>query len=173
MPLHPAILHAGLHKGEEILHYNDVALHPLHFGDLDNTPGAVHQPLQVDDDIEGRSQLRPHGVQGQLHPRHQRHGLDAVQGIAGAVRVRRGQRAIVAGVHRLQHIQRLAAAHLAHHNPIRAHPQRVDDQLPDAHFAAPLHVGRTRLQPHHMPLMQLQLRRVLDGDDAFALWQKA
>ena len=29
-------------------------------------------------------------------------------------------------------------------------------------------VRRARLEPHHMRLLQLQLRRVLDGDDALA-----
>ena len=34
---------------------------------------------------------------------------------------------------------------------------------------SPFDVGRARLQPHHVPLLQLQLGRVLDGDDALAV----
>jgi len=41
----------------------------------------------------------------------------------------------VAGVHRLQHVERLGAAHLAHDDPVRAHPQRVAHQVALRHGA--------------------------------------
>ncbi|OQA20094.1 MAG: hypothetical protein BWY63_01581 [Chloroflexi bacterium ADurb.Bin360] len=62
------------------------------------------------------------------------------------------------GIHRLQHIQRFAAAYLAYHNTVGAHSQSVDNQLANSHLAAPFHVGRTRFQAHHVALVQLQFR---------------
>jgi hypothetical protein len=47
------------------------------------------------------------------------------------------------GIHSLEHIQRLAAARFTYHNPVRAHPQGIDDQLADGHFSLPLDIWRT------------------------------
>ena len=46
----------------------------------------------------------------QIEARHQHHVLDAGERVARGVGVDRRQRAVVAGVHRLQHVERLAAA---------------------------------------------------------------
>ena len=92
---------------------------------------------------------------------------------ARRVRVHGRQRAVVSGVERLQHVERLGAAHLPHHDPVRPHPQRVRHQLPDRHLAAPLDVRRPRLQPHHVPLAQAQLGRVLDRHDPLLAGDRA
>ena len=78
---------------------------------------------------------------GQIHPGHERHGLDAGEGVARGVRMQGGQRAIVAGIHGLEHVQRLAAAALAHHNALRAHAQRVAHAIADGDFALALDIG--------------------------------
>src|SRR5205814_2887596 len=62
---------------------------------------------------------------------------------------------------------RLAATALADDDPVGAHTQAVDHQLLDGDFAAALDVGRLHFQGDHVLLAQLQLRRVLDGDDPF------
>ena len=78
----------------------------------------------------------------------------------GAVRVDRRQRAVVARVHRLQHVERFLAAHLAHDDPVRPHTQAVDQQLPLPHRAlclrdspgafpaAPRAAASTAVRPH-------------------------
>ena len=77
----------------------------------------------------------------------------------------RRQRAVVARVQRLQHVQALRAPHLSHHDPVGAHPQGVADQLADRHLAATLQVRRAGLETDHVALAQPQLRRVLDRHD--------
>src|SRR5256884_3220360 len=77
----------------------------------------------------------------------------------------RGQRTVVAGVHRLQHVQRLAASAFADDDPIRPHPERVDDQVADADSAAAVDPGRPRLEANLVRLPELQLGGVFNGDD--------
>ena len=69
------------------------------------------------------------------------------------------------GVHRLQHVERFRAAHLADDDAVGAHPQRVVDQVALGDLAAALQAARAGLQAHHMRLLQLQLGGVLDSDD--------
>ena len=68
-------------------------------------------------------------------------------------------------VERLEHVERLGAAHLPHHDPVRPHPQRVAHELPDADLAPPLEVRRPGLQAHHVALAKPQLGGVLDRHD--------
>jgi len=63
----------------------------------------------------------------------------------------------------------LGPAHLAQDDAVGAHAQRVLDQVAHIDRAGPFQVGRAGFQPHDMRLLQLQLGRVLDGDDALAL----
>ena len=79
-----------------------------------------------------------------------------------------GERAVVTGVHRLQHIQRLRATTLADDNSVRPHPQRVDDQILNRHAPLAFDVRRTRFEANQVAMREPQFRRVLDGDDAFA-----
>jgi len=75
----------------------------------------------------------------------------------------------MAGVHRLEHVERLAGANLTHDDAVRPHAQRVLDQITLAHLAAPFDVGRARFEPGDVRLLQLQFGRILDRDDPFAL----
>ena len=69
--------------------------------------------------------------------------------VARRVRVDRRQRALVTGVHRLEHVERLGAANLADDDPVGAHAQRVADELADPDLALALDVRRaaTRAGP--------------------------
>jgi hypothetical protein len=73
----------------------------------------------------------------------------------------------MAGVHGLEHIQSLSGAHLPQNDAIRPHPQGVLYQIPLRDFTHAFQVGRTRFQADDMFLLQLQFRRIFDGDDAF------
>ena len=96
---------------------------------------------------------------------HQHHRLDPGERVARRVRVHRGERAVVARVHRLEHVERLGAADLADDDPVGPHAQRVADELADRDLALALDVLRARLEPQHVPLVELELGRVLDRDD--------
>ena len=69
------------------------------------------------------------------------------------------------GIHRREHVERFRPADLADDDPIRAHAQRVADEIANQHLALALDVRRPRLEPDHVLLLQLQLGGVLDGDD--------
>ena len=83
--------------------------------------------------------------------------------------MQRRQRAVVAGVHRLEHVERLAATHLADDDPVGPHAQRVADQVADADLALALDVRRTALEADDVTLVELELGGVLDRDDAFVV----
>ncbi len=87
----------------------------------------------------------------------------------GRVGVHGGDRAVVAGVHRLQHVEGGAVADLADDDAVGPHPQRVADEVADGDLAPALDVGRARLQPQHVLLVELQLGGVLDRDDALVV----
>src|SRR3546814_19565078 len=85
-----------------------------------------------------------------------------------SIGVNRGHRPVMAGIHRLEHVERLAGAHLAHDDPVGAHAQRVLDQVALAYFAAPFDVWRARFKPRDMRLLQLQFGRILDRYNTLA-----
>jgi len=72
----------------------------------------------------------------------------------------------VARVHGLEHIEHLGAAHLPHDDAVGPHAEAVAHEVALGHLALPLDVRGPRLEPHDVLLLQLQLRRVLDRDDA-------
>ena len=84
---------------------------------------------------------------------------------AGAVRVAGRERAVLAGRHRLDHVQRLAGATLADDDPVGAHVQRVAQQVADRDLALALEVRRARLERDDVVLAELELGGVLDRDD--------
>ncbi len=83
----------------------------------------------------------------------------------GRVGVAGRQRAVVAGRHRLEHVQRLARTTLADDDPVGSHVHRVPEQVPDRDLALALQVGRARLQGDDVVLAELELGGVLDRDD--------
>ena len=154
---------------EDVLQGHDIGLHPLHLGDLHHAARPVLQPLQVHDQIQRARHLSADGLQRQVVAGHQHHRLDARERVAGAVGVDGRERAVVAGVHRLEHVQRLGATHLADDDPVGPHAQRVPHQLADGDLTLALDVVRARLEPQHVTLVQLQLGGVLDRDDALVV----
>ena len=104
-------------------------------------------------------------TEGQVDACCQHQRLEAGQRVTGRVRVDRRQRALVARVHRLEHVQGLGAADLADDDPVGAHAQRVPDELADADLALALDVRRPSLERDHVLLLELELGGVLDRDD--------
>ncbi|KAG1607332.1 hypothetical protein G6F45_013791 [Rhizopus arrhizus] len=75
-------------------------------------------------------------------------------------------RAVVAGVHRLQHFQHLGATDFADHDAVRPHAQAVAHQVADAHCAMAFGAADTAFQTHHVRVVERQFGSVLDGDHA-------
>ena len=77
----------------------------------------------------------------------------------------RGQRPGMAGVQRLQQIERFAAAHLADDDAVGAMPQGRAEQLPNGDGWQP-NLLTTSLEPHQVRPINLEFRRVLDEHDS-------
>ena len=58
---------------------------------------------------------------------------------------------------------------LTDYDAVGALAQRMDDELPDGDLALALDVGPTCGLAHNMGLLETQLRRVLDRDDALVV----
>ena len=153
---------------EDVVEGGDVAFHAADIGDLDNPPHAVTLALDLYDQVHSADDLGQDGARRQAHVAHLDHVLDPGQRIARGVRVDGGHAAIVAGVHRLQHVEGLAAADFADDDAVRTHAQGVADQIALRHFATALQAGDPGLHPDHVRLLQLQLGRVLDRYDSLA-----
>ena len=110
-------------NAEQILERDHVGLHALHLGDRRHPTRAVLQPLEVDDHVESRGHLLADRLHRQVVACHQHHGLDAAERVAWRVGVEGREGALVARVHRLEHVQCLGASDLADDDAVGAHAQ--------------------------------------------------
>ena len=154
-------------KEIDVLQADHVAAGSRDLADVGDAAGAVAHARDLNDEVNGRCDLRANSLLRQGDRAHHGHGLDAGDGIAGIVGMDGGDGSVVPGVHGLQHIQRLFAADLAEDDAVGPHAQRVDDELPLPNGALAFQVGRPALQAGDVLLLDLQFRGVLDGDDAF------
>ena len=76
-----------------------------------------------------------------------------------------GQRALVTGVHGLEHVERLRPPDLADDDAVGPHPQGVAEEVPDLDLAGPLGVGGPGFERHDVRLVEPELGGILDGDD--------
>ena len=129
---------------------------------------AVAPASDLHDDVERRGNLLAHRGVRQLETRHQREQLDPPERVLGPLRVDGRERPVVARRHRLEHVERLAAAHLADDQSVGPHPQRVAHELPDADLARALETRAARLQARDVRAIDAQLGGVLDGHDPLA-----
>ena len=81
--------------------------------------------------------------------------------------MQRRQRTVVAGVHGLQHVERLARTTLTDDDAVGPHTQGVLHQVTDGDLTAALDVRWARFHRQHVILVELEFLGVLDGDDAF------
>src|SRR6478752_230326 len=156
---------AGLLEDEDVLHDDDIAFHALDLGDVDDLPGPVLEAALLDDEVHRGRDLLPDGPQGQVDAGHQDHRLEARQHVARAVGVAGRHRAVVAGVHGLEHVQGLTGTALSDDDPVRTHAQGVAHELADRDGALALDVRGPGFQRHDVLLAELQLGRVLDRHD--------
>jgi hypothetical protein len=70
------------------------------------------------------------------------------------------------GVHRLEHVEGFGAADFADDDAVRAHAERVAQQVALLDGVLARHVGRARFHADDVALLEQELERVLDGDDA-------
>ncbi len=129
-------------EGEQVLHQHRVTLEAGDLGDLNDVAGAITQPSLLDDELDGRHDLLANDANGQVHARHEDHGLDAAECVSRSVGMHRRQGAVMTGVHGLQHVERRRVANLADDDAVRTHAERVADEVADRDLPLALHVGR-------------------------------
>ena len=76
----------------------------------------------------------------------------------GRVGVDRRERAVMARVHGLEHVDRLGATTLADDDAVGAHTQAVADEVADRDLALALDVRRARLERDHVLLARAGAR---------------
>ncbi len=79
------------------------------------------------------------------------------------------QRTVMTCVHGLQHVECLAAAHLAYDDSFGAHTEAVSNQVPGSNFAFTLYIRWSGLQTNDVRLLQLQLGGIFDRYDPLAI----
>src|SRR5262249_41705737 len=149
------ILSPGLPEAKDFLHRDDVTFHSGQFGHAEKTATTVREPANLNDDVDRRGDLIACRSRRDIDAAHADHLLDARQRVARRVGVDRRHRSLVTGVHRLQHVERLARPDLADDDAVRPHAQRVLDQIPLADLALALDVGGPRLEPDDVTLLEL------------------
>ncbi len=142
-------------------------------GDLRDLAPPVRHARLVDDEVHGRGDLRAHGLEWDVDRGHHHHRFQAGQGVARGVGVNGRHASVMARVHGLQHVQGLGTANLTDEDPVGAHSQAVAKQLPDRELALALHVRWAVLERDDVGVVDLELGRVLDGDDALVVRDEA
>ena len=161
----------ALHRAAapHLLGGDDVVLEPHHVGDAGHAPVPGAQARKLHHEVDAARDLAPQGGEGDVSaPRHQ-HVLEADERVARVVRVQGAHRAGVAGVHRLEHLVRLGAPHLADDDAVGAHAQGIDEEVAHRHLPGSFRADRPGLEADDVGLLELELRRVLDGDEALAV----
>ena len=102
---------AALVERQDLAHVRDLA-------------GAVGKARGADDDVHRARHLRPHRAHGQVDAGEEAERLEAPERVRGRVGVGGGERAAVAGVHRLQEVEALAATDFADDDAIGPQAQR-------------------------------------------------
>ena len=121
-----------VHPVEDVLEQNGVALHALDLGDRMDHAWPGRGALQLDEEADGHDDLLADGPLWQLHAAHHHHGLQPAQQLAGRVGVHRGHGPGVAGVHGLEHVERLGATTLTDDDAVGPHTEGVADEVTDA-----------------------------------------
>src|SRR5207245_10251861 len=111
----------------EVVHADHVPLHAGALRDLDDLASPAQQAGHLNDDLKGRGNLTTDDPDGQVEAGHADHHLEARQRVARVVGVDGGHAALVAGVHGLEHVQRLRSAALADDDAVGPHTQGVAD----------------------------------------------
>ena len=145
-------------REEEILDRHHFRLHPQHLGHVRDDAAAVDEPRDLNDHVERARDLLANRPQRQIDASGQHERLEPRERVARRVGVDRRQRALVAGVHRLEHVDRLGAANLADDDAVGPHAQRVPDEVADANLALPLDVRRPRLERDDVLLLRAAAR---------------
>src|SRR5262245_8540337 len=166
-------VNAFLYVLVNVLHDDRVLLHAHDFGDARHAADTALQSVRLNQNIQGARHLLTHGFDRQIEARHHDHRFQTRDRVARRIGVQGGQRAVVARVHGLQHVQRFRSAALADDDSLGTHTQGVFHQIRRGDRAFAFDVWRPRFQSHDVLLLELQFGRVFDRDDALVIRNEA
>ena len=154
--------------GEQVLHGDDLALHADDLGHVGDAADAVAHALDLHDQVDGATICVRIALAGRLAGGHPDHVLEAGERIARVlawtVDIEPSWPVFIACS--------MSKASAPRTSPTMMRSGRMRSallhELALRDLALALDVGRAGLQPHDMRLLQLQLGRVLDRDDALA-----
>jgi hypothetical protein len=126
----------------DVIGGDHIAFHADHLAHLDKATLTIAHAFYLHNDIQGSDDLSSNRPRRQIYLSHLHHVFDTGQGVASAVSMHRGDRAVMAGVHRLQHVKCFSAAHLAYDDPIRTHAQGIPHQIALGHLPRAFQAGR-------------------------------
>ena len=157
-----AIIDARLLKAEQILNRIVAAFQGRDFRNPHDAANAALETGQMNDERDRRGDVPPHDGDRQVEARHADHHFQTGQGVARVVGVDRRQRAFVARVHGLQHVERFAAADFAEDDAVGPHAKGVAHQVALRDFAGAFDVWRPRFELDDVLPLQQQFGRVFD-----------
>src|SRR6185312_16213502 len=140
-------------EAEYFLYRYDVLFHADDLGDGNKAPAAIFHALDLDHDIDGRSNLRADGPRRDVQSRHTDHLFYARQCVARCIGMYCSHGAVVTRVHGLQHVECFPGADLAHDDAVRPHAQCIAHKVTLRDLAPALDVGRPCLQAANMRLL--------------------
>ena len=158
---------ADLLEGEDLLHDDRVAFHADDLGDAGHLARAALEPAGLDDQVDGRGELRPQGADRQLEAGHADHGLEPARGrragvLAWTVVIEPSWPVFMAWI--------MSSVSAPRHSPMMIRSGRIRRAFLTRSVAVtaprPSMLGGPRLQPDDVVLLELQLGRVLDRDHA-------
>src|SRR5688572_22830084 len=138
------------------------------FGDAGDAARAVGQARLLHYHVDRRGDLLANRRHRNIHAGHERHDFESAHDVARAVGVRGSQGTVVASVHGLEHVEGFATAAFADDDAIGPHAQAVAHEIADGDHTLAFDIRRPRFERYEMRRVELELRRVFDGDDAFA-----
>ena len=139
-----------------------------HLHHLHHASTSVGPSVGVDHRVDGAGDVVMHGRErpGADLLEHERR--QPVERIGGRIGVHRTQRAVVAGVERLQQVDGLGATHLAHDETVGAHAQGGAKQVGERHLAHAFRGGVARLETQHVRMVQPKFGDVFQRHDPAA-----
>src|SRR2546426_3494056 len=157
---------SGLREDEQLLHRDLAIGQARDLGNADHLARAAAEPLGLNYHVHRGGDLAANGPRRQLRAGEQDQGFESVERIARVVGMQSAHRAVVTGVHRLEHVESFGTAALAYHDSVWSHAKAVAHEVADGDGASTLDVLRLRLEADDMNLAQAELGRVLARDDA-------
>src|SRR5438034_5539705 len=160
---------ADLLEVEELLELDFTVFDAGDLGHAHDPAHAAPESRLLDDQVDRRADRLADGTRRKVLTCLEDKRLQTHKALARVVGVDGRHRAIVTGVHGLEHVQRLSATTLTDDDPVGAHTQTALDELAYGPRALALDVGRSRLELDPVRLLELQLGRVLTGDKPLVL----